>query len=175
MWRSSYTVEVWKGSYTVEAWVIMVIRCWVSSTVMIPRTRDEKFLHHGSARRVLHRGSIEDSAYTLLGIVHHNDSYIVKRWRSSHTVSEWKRSYAMETWTIMLIRCWVSSTIMILGIREEKFLHHGSAERVLYRRSMDDCANPLFGIKHHKDSYAVKVWRSSYTVEVWNWSYTVEA
>ena len=27
--------------------------------------------------------------------------------------------------------------------REEKFLHHESVERDLYRGSMDDCADPL--------------------------------
>ena len=124
---------------------------------------------------VPHRGSIEDVACTLLGIVHHNDSYIMKRWRSSYAMAEWKGSDSMEAWTIIMIRCWVLSTIMILGNRDEKFLHRGSAERVLYRRSMDDCANPLFDIEHHKDPYAMKAWRSSYTMEVWNESYTVEA
>ena len=53
---------------------------------------------------------------------------------------------------IVLICCWVSSTIMTPRIREEKFLHHGGVERVLYRGSMDDYADPLFGIKHHNDS-----------------------
>jgi len=48
----------------------------------------------------------------------------------------------------------------------EKFLHRGSAERVLYHGSMDDCADPLFDIEHHNDAYAVEAWRSSYTVEV---------
>nr|POF09732.1 hypothetical protein CFP56_21371 [Quercus suber] len=57
----------------------------------------------------------------------------------------------------------------------EKFLHYGSVERVLYSGSMDDCANPLLGIKHHNDSYPVVVWRSSYTMEVWKRSYIVEA
>ena len=47
-----------------------------------------------------------------------------------------------------------------------KFLHRGGLERVLHRRSMDDCANLLLGIEHHNDSYAVKAWRSSYTAEV---------
>ena len=36
--------------------------------------------------------------------------------------------------------------------REEKFLHCGSVERVLYCGSMDDYADPLLGIKHHNDS-----------------------
>ena len=66
----------------------------------------------------------------------------------------------------MLIRSWVSSTKMSPGTRDEKFLHRGSVERVLHRRSMDDCANLLLGIEHHNDSYAVKAWRSSYTAEV---------
>ena len=34
--RSSYTVVVRKGSYTLEAWTIVLIHCWVSSTIMIP-------------------------------------------------------------------------------------------------------------------------------------------
>ena len=57
----------------------------------------------------------------------------------------------------------------------EKFLHRGSVERVLYHESMEDCADPLLGIKHHNDSYAVEAWRSSYTVKVWKGSYTVVA
>ena len=31
----------------------------------------------------------------------------------------------------------------------EKFLHHGSVERVLYCGSMDDYTDPLLGIEHH--------------------------
>ena len=57
----------------------------------------------------------------------------------------------------------------------EKFLHRGSAERVLYRGSMDDCADSLLGIEHYNDSCALEAWRSSYIVEVWKGSYTVEA
>ena len=50
----------------------MLIRCWVSSTIMTPRTRKEKFLY---------RGSIEDCADLLLGIKCDNDSYVVEaRW-----------------------------------------------------------------------------------------------
>ena len=78
MWRSSYNMEVWKGSYTVEAWTIVLIYCWVSSIVMIPRTGDEKFLHRGSAERVRHCGSIYDCDNPLLGIEHHNNSYTVE-------------------------------------------------------------------------------------------------
>ena len=81
VWRSSYTMEVWKGSYTVEAWVIVLIRCWVSSTIMTPRTREEKFLHHESVERVLYLGSIEDYANPLSGIKHYNDSYTVEAWQ----------------------------------------------------------------------------------------------
>ena len=33
---NSYTVEVREGSDTVEAYRIVLIRCWVSSTIMIP-------------------------------------------------------------------------------------------------------------------------------------------
>ena len=47
---------------------------------------------------------------------------------------------------------------MIPGTRDEKFLNRGSAERFLYHRCMDDCADPLLGIEHHNDSYAVEVW-----------------
>ena len=41
---------------------------------MIPRTREEKLLHHGSVEMVQHRRSIKDYADPLLGIKHHNDS-----------------------------------------------------------------------------------------------------
>ena len=34
--RSSYTMVVQNGSYTMEAWTIVLILCWVSSTIMIP-------------------------------------------------------------------------------------------------------------------------------------------
>ena len=64
---------------------------------------------------------------------------------------------------------------MILGTRDEKFLHRGSAERVLHLGSMDDCANPLLGIEHHNDSNSVEAWRSSYAMEVCKRFYTVEA
>ena len=64
---------------------------------------------------------------------------------------------------------------MIPRTRNEKFLNRGSAERVLYHRSVDDCADPLLGIKYHNDSYAVEAWKCSYTMEVWRGSYTVES
>ena len=41
---------------------------------MIPRTREEKLLHHGSVEMVQHRRSIKDYADPFLGIKHHNDS-----------------------------------------------------------------------------------------------------
>ena len=41
---------------------------------------------------------------------------------------------------------------MIPRKRKEKFLHCGSVERVLRLGSIEDCANPLLGIKHHNDS-----------------------
>ena len=97
-----------------------------------------KFLHRGSVERVLHHGGIENCAYPLLSIEHYNESY------------------AMEARTIMLIRYWVSSTIMILRTRDEKCLHNGSAESVLYNGSMDDFVNSLLCIKHHNDSYTGK-------------------
>ena len=88
--------------------------------------------------RVLHHVSIENCAYTLSSIEHYNESY------------------AMEARTIMLIRYWVSSTIMILRTRDEKCLRHLSVESVLYQGSMDDFANPLLCIEHHNDSYTEK-------------------
>ena len=57
----------------------------------------------------------------------------------------------MEVWKIELIRCQVSSTVLIPRTREEKFLHHGSMERVLNCRSIEDCVDPLLGIKHPND------------------------
>ena len=56
----------------------------------------------------------------------------------------------------------------------EKFLHHGSVERVLYRESIEDCAYPLLGIVHQNDFNAMEVWGSSYTMEVLKRSYSVE-
>ena len=119
----------------------------------------EKFLHRGSVERVLHHGSLEDCVDSLLGIEHHNDSYVVEAWRNSYAVEVWKGSYTMEAWTIMLIHCWVSSTIMTPRTREEKFLCRGSVERVLYHGSIEDCVDSLLGIEHHNDSYVVEAWR----------------
>ena len=62
-----------------EARTIMLIRYWVSSTIMILRTTDEKCLDRGSAESVLYHGSVDDFANSLLCIEHHNDSYIGKR------------------------------------------------------------------------------------------------
>ena len=62
---------------------------------MIPRTREEKFLHRGSVERVLHLGSIEDCVDLLLGIKHHNRLLEQER-RSSYTMEVWKGSYTME-------------------------------------------------------------------------------
>ena len=67
-------MEVWKGSYTMEAMKIMLICFWVSSSIMIPRTREEKFLHGGRLERVLRHGSIEDCVDPLLCIKHQNES-----------------------------------------------------------------------------------------------------
>ena len=72
----------------------------------------KKFLHRGSVKRDQYRGSMEDCADPFLGIEHHNRLLEQKK-RSSYTVKMWKRSYIVEAWTIALIRCWVSSTIMI--------------------------------------------------------------
>ena len=123
---------------------------------------------------VQYRGSKDDWTDPLLGIEHHNDSYAVEAWRSSYTMVVWRGSSTVEAGTTMLILYWVLSTIMILRTRDVKFLHRGSAENVLYHVSMDDCAGPLLGIKHHNDSYTV-AWGCSYTVEVLKRSYTVEA
>nr|POE76416.1 hypothetical protein CFP56_19863 [Quercus suber] len=174
-WRSSYTVEVWKGSYIVEALTIVLSHCLVSITITTLRTRKEKFLHRKSVEKVLYCGSMEDCADLLLGIEHHNDSYVVEAWRSSYTMEVWKGSNIVEAWTIVLIHFLVSITIMTPRTREEKFLHIGSVEKVLYFGSMDDCADPLLGIEHHNDSYIVEGLRNSYTREVWKGSYTVES
>ena len=117
----------------------MLIRCYVLSTITIPTPGSMgKFLYRGSVEKVLHHGREEDSAYPLLSIEHYNESY------------------AMETRTIMLIRYWVLSTIMILRTRDEKCLHHGSVESVLHEGSMDNFANPLLCNDHHNDSYTGK-------------------
>ena len=65
---------MWKGSYAVEEKNIVLILCWIPSTIMIPRTKEEKFQHNGSVERVHHHGSIEDYFDPLLGIKHHNES-----------------------------------------------------------------------------------------------------
>ena len=65
---------MWKGSYAVEEKKFVLILCWISSTIMIPRTMKEKFLHHGGVERVQHLGSIKDCADPFLGIKHQSDS-----------------------------------------------------------------------------------------------------
>ena len=72
----------------------------------------EKFLYCGSVERVPYLGSMDNYADPLLGIKLHNDSYAVVVWRSSYTVQMWKGSYTLEAWTVVLICCWVSSTII---------------------------------------------------------------
>ena len=64
---------------------------------MTPRTRKDKFLHRGSVEMVLYHGSMDDCANLLLGIEHHNDSYVVVAWGSSYTVEMRKGSYIVET------------------------------------------------------------------------------
>ena len=127
----------------------MLICCWVSSTIIIPRTRGEKFLHRGSVERVLYCGSIDNYADPLLGIKHHNNSQnkrgeVSKPWKCGKGPTLWKHKG--------LIRCWVSSTIIIPRIRGERFLHRGSVERVLHRGSIEDYVDLLLGIKHHNNS-----------------------
>nr|POE76423.1 hypothetical protein CFP56_19870 [Quercus suber] len=200
-WRSSYTVEVWKGSYIVEAWTIVLIHCLVSITIMIPRTRKDKFLHRGSVERVLycgsmdectdlllekflHRGSVEkdlyrgsmdDCANPLWGIEHHNVIDVVEAWRSSYAVEVWKRVLYCGSMDDCANPFLVLVAIITRTAGEEKFLDRGYLERVLYCGSMDNYADPLLGIEHHNDTYSVKAWRCSYTVEVWKGSYIVEA
>ena len=55
-----------------EAWTIVLICCWVLRTIMIPRTREKKFLHCG-----VWKGSYTVEAWTIVliccwGIEHHN-------------------------------------------------------------------------------------------------------
>ena len=57
----------------------------------------------------------------------------------------------------------------------EKFLRSGSVDSVQYRGSKDNYTDPLLGIEHHNDSYAVEAWRSFYTMVVWRGSSTEEA
>ena len=56
----------------------------------------------------------------------------------------------------------------------EKFLHCGSVESVLYRGSIEDCADSLLGIKHH-NRLLEQDRRSSYAMEVWEGFYSMEA
>ena len=72
-------MEVRKVSYTMEAWMILLIRCYVLSTIMIHTPRSVgMFLHRGSVEKVIHRGRVEDCAYPLLGIENHNDSFALE-------------------------------------------------------------------------------------------------
>ena len=64
-------MDVRKGSYVMEAKKIVD---WVSTNIMISRTREEKFLHRESVDRALCSGSIKHCADSLLGIKRHNDS-----------------------------------------------------------------------------------------------------
>ena len=74
----------------------------------------EKFLNSGRVERVLHYGSMDNCADLLLVIRHHNRfTYAMELWRSSYIVVVWKGSYTFEAWKVVLIRCSVSSTIMI--------------------------------------------------------------
>ena len=57
-----------------EAKNIVLIHCWVSSTIMTPRRKDEKFLNCGSVESFLYCGSIEDYADLVSGIKHNIDS-----------------------------------------------------------------------------------------------------
>ena len=67
-------MDVWKGSYVMETQKIVQIRCWVSTSTMIPRAREEKLLHQGSVEMVQHHRSIKDCDDPFLGIKHQNDS-----------------------------------------------------------------------------------------------------
>ena len=85
-----------------EAWTIVLICCWVLRTIMIPRTREKKFLHCG-----VWKGSYTMEAWTIVliccwGIEHHNRFL---RRGSVEKVEVWKGSYTMEAWMIVLICC----------------------------------------------------------------------
>ena len=108
-------MDVWKGSYVMEAKKIVD---QVSTNIMISRIREQKFLYRGSVERVLCHGSIEDCADPLLCINHHNDSQDKRG--EVPTLKVWKVSYDVEEKTIVLILCWISSTITIPRTREEK-------------------------------------------------------
>ena len=92
--------------------MIVLIHCWLSSAIVIPRKKEEKFLTRGSMERVLCLGSIEDCVDPLFNIKHHNDSYNKRGefhtpCKCGEVPTPWKHK------KIMLIRCWVSSAIMI--------------------------------------------------------------
>ena len=76
----------------------------------------EKFLHRGIVERVLHHGSIEDCVNPLLGIKDHNIFLrhgSMEKFLHSGSVEWVLYRGRMVEWKIVLIRCWVSSTIMI--------------------------------------------------------------
>ena len=111
----------------------------------------EKFLHCGSEKRVLYRGSMDDCVDPLLGIEHYNDSYAVVAWRRSYTVKVWTGSHTLEArddYTDSLLGIKHHNRILCYG-SVEKFLHRGNMERVLFHGSIKDCADPSLGIKHY--------------------------
>ena len=99
--------------------------------------------------RVLRHGSIEHCVDVLLGIKHNHDPR-TREERFLHRRSV-ERVLRHQRKKIVLILCWISSTIMIPKTREKKFLHRGSMERVLHHGSIEDYSDPLLGINHHND------------------------
>ena len=73
----------------------------------------DKFLHCGSVERVLCRGSMDYCADPFFGIKHHNDSFALEVRRSSYPMEVWRGSYVVEALMVVLIHFWVSSTIRI--------------------------------------------------------------
>ena len=100
--------------------------------------------------RVLRHGSIEHYVDVLLGIKHNHDPR-TREERFLHRRSV-ERVLRHQRKKIVLILCWISSTIMIPKTREKKFLHRGSMERVQRYRSIKDYAGPFLGINHQNDS-----------------------
>ena len=89
-------MDVWKGSYVMETQNIVQIRCWVSTSTMIPKTREEKVLHRGGVEMVQHRRSKKDYADPFLGIKYQNDSYnkrgeVPTPWMCEKGLTPWKQ------------------------------------------------------------------------------------
>ena len=84
-----------KGSYTVEAWTIMLIRCWVSSTIIDSCAMEA---WKSSYTMGVWKGSYIVEAWTIVLICCWVSSTII----DSYTMVAWRSSYIVEVWRCCL-------------------------------------------------------------------------